>query len=371
MLSGTGNEYQPKCGDALRLGSKGRYGSFHLWIFYAMATGVLISEVLCFTRNNFDKLVISELKPTLVSFYNDEELVAAKEILLKAVTTALDNVGRSADMPRIPKRVGDNRKQHTVDDLLKLFTLIDERRLSMPSFVALDLTRVPFLNADCMGMIAMMRKLESFERRLVSMEDWCVQEKISSPPAVQPAGSDHALEHHVSSRVNATRSSENSDEGLCDDDIVVDRGNPLPWTEVARRHRPKKPRVTQSTQSENNVKKRSKLLGTSCDGSNKIKSGVEIVRKAVIHIDNLDVDCTAELLKEYLLSKDISVITCYSTKSWLREGEKDRVTAFRVCVPADHRSAVMDANLWSKGIILRDWQFKGKSLSQHGAQSKD
>jgi len=27
-----GNEYQPKCGVALRLGSKGRYGSFHLWI---------------------------------------------------------------------------------------------------------------------------------------------------------------------------------------------------------------------------------------------------------------------------------------------------------------------------------------------------
>jgi len=26
------NEYRPKCGDALRLGSKGRYGSFHLWI---------------------------------------------------------------------------------------------------------------------------------------------------------------------------------------------------------------------------------------------------------------------------------------------------------------------------------------------------
>jgi len=31
-LSGTGNEYQPKCGDALRLVSKCRYGSFHLWI---------------------------------------------------------------------------------------------------------------------------------------------------------------------------------------------------------------------------------------------------------------------------------------------------------------------------------------------------
>jgi len=29
-LSGTGNEYQPKCGGALWLGSKGRYGSFSL-----------------------------------------------------------------------------------------------------------------------------------------------------------------------------------------------------------------------------------------------------------------------------------------------------------------------------------------------------
>jgi len=28
----TEDEYRPKCGDALRLGSKGMYGSFHLWI---------------------------------------------------------------------------------------------------------------------------------------------------------------------------------------------------------------------------------------------------------------------------------------------------------------------------------------------------
>jgi len=31
-FNGTGNEFLPKCGDALRLVSKGRYGSFHLWI---------------------------------------------------------------------------------------------------------------------------------------------------------------------------------------------------------------------------------------------------------------------------------------------------------------------------------------------------
>jgi len=36
-LSRTGNEYHPKCRDALWLGSKGSYGSFHLWINMWMA----------------------------------------------------------------------------------------------------------------------------------------------------------------------------------------------------------------------------------------------------------------------------------------------------------------------------------------------
>ena len=353
-----------------------------------MATDVLISEVLCFIRNNFDKLAISELKPTVVNFYNDEELSAAKGILLKAVTTALDNVGSSVELPRIPpRRVGDNKKQHTVDDLLKLFTVIDERRLSMPSFVALDLTRVPFLNADSMGMIAMMRKMESFERRLATMEDWCVQEQISAPHshlAVQPTGADQVPDEYDSSGFNATPSSETSDEEHGDND--GDRGNPYPWVDVARRHHPTKPRAipsaARSAQSGSNVKKRSKLLetgrqklvGTAHSSDPALKPGVDIVRKSVIHIDNLDINCTPELLKDYLLTKDITVLSCYATKSWLRDDEKDKVTAFRLCVATEHRDSVMNASIWSKGIVLRDWKFKGNTVQnkspRHGAGAR-
>jgi len=36
-LSGTGNEYLPKCGDAVRLGRKGIYGLFHVWIILWVA----------------------------------------------------------------------------------------------------------------------------------------------------------------------------------------------------------------------------------------------------------------------------------------------------------------------------------------------
>ena len=53
-----------------------------------MAREVVICEVLCFMCNNFDKLTASQLKPVLSTFYGDEELFGAKEILIKAVTAA-------------------------------------------------------------------------------------------------------------------------------------------------------------------------------------------------------------------------------------------------------------------------------------------
>jgi len=43
-LRGMGYEYQPKCGDALWLGSKGRYGSFHLWISVWVAGKTVIAR---------------------------------------------------------------------------------------------------------------------------------------------------------------------------------------------------------------------------------------------------------------------------------------------------------------------------------------
>jgi len=111
------------------------------------------------------------------------------------------------------------------------------------------------------------------------------------------------------------------------------------WSEVTRRHRPPNPHPQLRSDSfpvgsasarqhanrhENVQKKRSKLFGAArSDKDAGIKPGVEIVRKAVIHVDNLDANCTPELLKDYLLSNDVSVLSCYETKSWLRDTEKD------------------------------------------------
>jgi len=46
-LSGMGNEYQPKCGDALRMDSKGKHGLFHLWINVWMAGTLYDPSLTC------------------------------------------------------------------------------------------------------------------------------------------------------------------------------------------------------------------------------------------------------------------------------------------------------------------------------------
>jgi len=64
-----------------------------------------------------------------------------------------------------------------------------------------------------------------------------------------------------------------------------------------------------------------------------VKSGIQLVQKSVFHVDNLDVNCTAAPLNDYLLAHDIQVISCYEAKSWMKsDEERNNVTAFRVCV---------------------------------------
>jgi len=48
-----------------------------------------------------------------------------------------------------------------------------------------------------------------------------------------------------------------------------------------------------------------KMVGTARNGEHaRLKSGVPIIKNAVVHIDNLDPNCTKALLADYLLAAD-------------------------------------------------------------------
>jgi len=328
---------------------------------------VFISEVLCFIRNNFDKLTCSELKTTLIDFYNDDELTHAKDMLLKSVTKALDEGGRGSELPRMPKRVGDKKNIHVADDLLKLFTIVDEQKLCIPSFVVYDLSRVPFLNADSFNMVSMMRKLETLEKRMNTMESCYIWDTAT------------ALTY---STVIPTTTTNGTAGAVSTDDFppVSPPLNDGYWQTVTSKKKRQNevsdtsavsvPTGEANTTGSGHVQPRKsdsnrKVLGTrQANNNTTVTSGVAITQKSVIHIDNLHYNCTKDLLADYLLAADIHVLTCYPSKSWLRDGEREQVTAFRVCVPASERSRIMDPQLWSEGVVLRDWKFK---KSNHGA----
>src|ERR1044072_2743948 len=93
---------------------------------------IVISEVLCFVVNNIVKTLNKQLKPILVSFYSEDDMQVAKDLLHKGLT----DLG-IANLPRLMRRKGDNIASKIADDLLELCNLIDEQQclLKLPCYV--------------------------------------------------------------------------------------------------------------------------------------------------------------------------------------------------------------------------------------------
>jgi hypothetical protein len=96
-----------------------------------------------------------------------------------------------------------------------------------------------------------------------------------------------------------------------------------------------------------------------------VKSGISIVKKVVMHVDNTHADCTVDNLTSFLVENNIEVLSCYSAKSWMREAEKSMVAAFRVCIAARCKDTFCDPVLWPRDVIVREWIFKGKQDGAH------
>jgi len=343
---------------------------------------VLVNEALCFLSNKYDNIQHNDLKTVLASFYRDEELVAAKEVLVKAVQQCFRDINAEADMPRLPRRQGDNKIKQTVDDILKLFTLTDERKLrdALPTFVAGDLTRIPFVSNDGFLMVTMARRLEAMEQRLVLMEERSAVSPTQGKRDVAAAEAVDQLEQprRQAAKLSTGRPSSTADSDVHDLQCANADDNDAEWSTVVKKrgHRFSRP-PAQVTRQQNNVMnvnsqlrqpreqvKTSKVFGTCKSKDILLKPGVDIIQKAVVHIDNLSPDCTEALLNDYLLCNDVQVLTCYKAKSWLREQEQDKVTAFRVCVPLSEREKIFDPQMWSEGVIIRKWRFKNVKQDQ-------
>jgi len=131
-------------------------------MFYKMADGlVVLCDCLCFLRHKFGKLPVRQIKSMLLDFYSVEVLSEAKCLLLQNVSDLQIDVR----LPHIPRRRdSDNRGMLDVDDILTVFTCLDEQKLldKLPRYVADSPDSVPssrLYEGDLSCVMAMMNKL--------------------------------------------------------------------------------------------------------------------------------------------------------------------------------------------------------------------
>ena len=83
----------------------------------------VLSAPLCFQLTKHGKLDRKRISNHIVNLYSTEELIAAKEHLVKDIDAMkLDS------MPRLPRRRDcENRDQREVDDIFSIIAALDER----------------------------------------------------------------------------------------------------------------------------------------------------------------------------------------------------------------------------------------------------
>ncbi len=96
----------------------------------------MIDEVLCYFQNKVDRMPVDILVKVSSNFFSSEQVKVSKDLLFKIV------------QPSVRKRVrrGANGQAQNVRDIIDIFLLEQD----IPKFVALDLNKLPPLNAnDC------------------------------------------------------------------------------------------------------------------------------------------------------------------------------------------------------------------------------
>jgi len=119
-------------------------------------------------QNYFGKTPRSILCSTVVGFYDELEIVEAKNCLFTWVSNAdLD----FTDIPRNkPRKAGDNKRKFDTEDIMALFEYLDYKNMVLPDFVAKQFHRVPSANASDVDVCKLSDTVDSVRTKLENLQ---------------------------------------------------------------------------------------------------------------------------------------------------------------------------------------------------------
>jgi len=142
----------------------------HNFIIMAVAMPQLVQcELLYFVANSFDCHPAAVIKTTITSFFREDEILLAKQILVQDVEKLV-----GVDIHQFAKkRIGDNKVRTCVEDILGIFATVDEsgHRNSISIYCTVDKTRVPVLKDELSDIAAIRLELKRLYDKIEMLSD--------------------------------------------------------------------------------------------------------------------------------------------------------------------------------------------------------
>ena len=380
-------------------------------------------ELLYFVNSVYGKHPDPLIKTTIIDFYQEDEVINAKQLLVCAV----DDIGNLDIHMYSKNRIGVNKMKASIDDIMNIYRLIDENsvRDTLPLFCAVNKSRLPVFADELSDLAAIKLELSQLRQHVSELSvltnvkselsqlrhhvsDLSVQQlhscrckRLPTPNTVsissaidcqQPVtiNNDEVMgqttydQHQYDAAaavVTVTTATEGSADSVGNDNSVsVINAQPKPdldvlshtvtdqnvpsYLETFKANMDKFELVHCNKKKNDRPKQTGKAVVGESTTSLPFAGVPGVGKKAVVCVSRLESKTSVQAMEEFLQSKDISVLSCYAYTD-----KHKRYAMMRVCIPYSDAEKMYVARMWPAGVVVRPWVFKPASVNTSGSNS--
>ena len=305
-------------------------------------------ELLYFVANSFDCHPAAVIKTTITSFFREDEILLAKQILVQDVEKLV-----GVDIHQFAKkRIGDNKVRTCVEDILGIFATVDEsgHRNSISIYCAVDKTRVPVLKDELSDIAAIRLELKRLYDKIEMLSD---QFKARVETNVEPDVAPVTLATTDNAAISNGSTVPSKAVVLPTALPAVDGSATKSFAELAADMEGFQPVVQKS-----NIRKNKKKLVVGTGHPQREFPFKGVAKKSVLCVSRLEPGTTSSMVSDYLKKVGVDIISCYDLNSSTVNSQ--RYNAVRLCVPQCHIKFVMNPDMWPPGVVVQPWKFKAR-----------
>lgn len=322
-----------------------------------MAEKVVFSELLCFLKSHFGNTPLAGILSVIASYYNDDEISKAKVVLHELCCKNLEE-----DLvPRLITRKGDNKRKLDSEDIGKLLTILDENKVGLPQFAALNLRRVPQIDPSNVDLCFLLESVEELRKSVNCLLD--VRKDID---ALKSAVS--TLSRPSSNRLNDSHPRQDCPpvpKSAQQPSLVASTSKSE--SSYAQSLRVNLPPLSESHQRQFNDNRRAKpqpIVGTKkVEASAQCKLKVSSEPRAFhLYVGNLDTSSEPSDVFDYLKEGGVKVLNCEMVHSSRPSDDyPPRASSAHVVIDVLDKEKALSPSSWETGIIVRPWRFPRKN----------